>query len=658
MIILVLTTALGISIQRTDITGISDICGDPPIVGNATWFIADRYAQVITYTCEDGFIAGASTTFNVTCSNSTFVGAQVCIPIPCTIPAAVANGALTNVSDIINVGDMITQTCHRGYTGDGLVNGPRVIHFVCQVGDVMTPVIDPLYQCIEINCGRAPYLEDATTTADLSIPVTLYESVKYSCSPGMFVAGTTFDTQFNLTCGEDGYFVPSDYPTCVRPSCGPAPSIPLATPVSHVDSGDINEVLMYHCMSGNTLASDKTAQHFSIRCSMTGTYQADWVYSSGKVCTPIPCQATPRYTDAVLAGNQSQFFFGDIAHYQCITGYTLNGAPGAKTFTASCDTNSVWSASTLLDCQPVVCGVETDLPEFFTSYGKVVPYPMAVAIHGGAEMSVVCNEGAINTVGGNSSVDIVCGQDGYFTSKGVCSVPCPSLASVVVNANSTAAALLWYTNQSEVVTCKTGYTISGTPVGSAVTRQTAMCSRNGTYDNLKPCSPVMCSRPPLSLGQGTRSGDYADSPIPFGTSISYTCPTGYYEPNSTAPGFVVVCGADGKLTSASLCTKVVCPKAPVLANAKAVTNQYQYFYYEDVFVLNCNPGYGPAPTVFAVCQSDTTWLLDGACVPVKAAQNAVMEGTKVPESVDNSSALGASISFFIFLIFLIILVLI
>ena len=647
MFILFLGPVIGMLIRK----GISDACGDPPIVGNATWLIADRYAKIVNYTCNEGYSTSRNfTTFNVTCVNDTYVGALTCDAIACTAPKAVDHGVVKVASGIISVGDTITQTCNRGFTGDGLVNGPRDLHFICLPGDVISPLVDSLSQCLQINCGRAPYIQGATTTAQLLAPQFLNDTVRYTCSPGLFVSGTRYETAFNLTCSEDGEFTPTKYPACVRPSCGPAPRIPLATPVSYVKSADVNDVLMYNCVSGSTLATDKTSQHFSIRCSMKGVFKADWVFSSGQVCSPIPCQGIPHYTDAVLLTNQTQFYFGDVAQFKCRFGYTLNGAPGAGSFTAACDANSVWSASTLLDCQPVVCGVETDVPAFFTKYGRLVPFPMNVAIFGNANLTVVCDKGAVDAVSWKSSFNFTCGQDGYFTSQGVCSIPCPSLSSVALNATATTKSLVWFANDTGLVTCNEGYTLAGTPAGSVVTRQTSMCRRDGNYTKLLPCTSIQCHRPPLSLGQGERVGEYPDKPVLYGTVINYTCPTGYYDPESKDPGFAVSCGADGKLTQPSPCKKVICPKMPVVANSKPITNRFQYFYYEDIFMLKCIPGFGPANTVMAVCQSDTTWMLDGACVPNPPFREAL--GKPVPH---NSHALGEKLSLSIFLIILVLL---
>ena len=649
---------VALHIDRTDtsLEAVSHICGDPPVIANSTYSMKDRYANLLEYTCYDGFtVAGTneSTTFNVTCSTTSksYVGAQSCIVNPCKAPPAIANGVLTSTTgSSISIGTVISHNCKPGYTGDGLVNGPKRVEFVCDAGNTWLPVIQAISSCIEITCGIPPLLSRTTTTMDMTKQALLYQTINYTCASGMYVAGTRnpFKTSFKLTCGDDGDFLPTEYPTCVRPVCGPSPSFPSAKPVKKMNTADVKDTLLYNCVSGTTVSTDATSHQFRITCSMTGTLQADWVYPKGLQCTPLPCHRTPTFTNANLVGNTTQFYFGETAQFKCIDGYGVSGTPGYLGFTASCDESSIWSASTVHDCEPLTCGTSDNLPSYFTEYGYLIPFPTAVAIYGGAEMSVVCNEGAVNAVSGNSSFNFVCGRDGYFTSQGVCSVPCPSLASVVVNATATDSALLWFTNQTSTVTCNPGYTVSGTRDGSVVSTQSAMCGRDGTYTNALACTPIMCTEPSSNFGGGDIDEPVTGS-IVYGTVVKYTCPSGYYESVSQSRTFSVACGDEGKLDPTLKCERIRCLNLPELSNAKASTNPYQYFYYEDKFTFSCNSGYGPTAEVDATCDADGTWFYDGACSPTKST-NFLLKQSSEGRGVTSSAGIAQSLSFVVLVV--------
>ena len=168
MLLALLPLTAAISIDRaSNLLDMSNICGDPPVISNATSFIADRYAKTLKYTCDEGFILpDKGTSFNVTCSNSTstYIGLATCSPATCDASQPIENSARVAPAAKLRYGQTLIQKCNRGYTGDGLVNGPGSLEFVCASDGLVTPVHEGLDSCIEITCGPPPLLPSAHTT--------------------------------------------------------------------------------------------------------------------------------------------------------------------------------------------------------------------------------------------------------------------------------------------------------------------------------------------------------------------------------------------------------------------------------------------------------------------------------------------------------------
>ena len=260
-----------------------------------------------------------------------------------------------------------------------------------------------------------------------------------------------------------------------------------------------------------------------------------------------------------------------------------------------------------------MCGYEDEVPDYFTRFGKLVPFPLKIAVHNGDILSVVCDEGALNPVTGESTFYFTCGDEGFFVADyGVCAVPCPVLIAE-------GKALSWFEGDEVIESCLEGFTVKDTPPGSVVRDQSITCGRDGTYTDIKACVPVMCMGPPLALGGAARVNDYPDSPVIAGTVVEYICPIGFAVANSDSTSFSAHCGASGRFSENFECVKSQCSSEPSLPNGIAVSNSFQYYFFEDVFEFSCNQGFEPAK-VFAVCQSNNTWLYEGGCTKIEEVE--------------------------------------
>ena len=479
--------------------------------------------------------------------------------------------------------------------------------------------------------------------------VSLGEEVTYTCDSGSFVAGG--HVNFTLLCDTDGYFSPHEPPICVKPLCGPSPSFPLATPVATLESADLLSTLLYHCVAGTELNSENELDQFEIRCvSSADGFSAEWTVPTVPSCHPEKCPSMPPFPNTkITEGDANSFFFGDIAELECSPGFGLNGDSSRKGFQAGCDAAGIWMTSTVDECDPVICGMTSDIDSYYTMFGKMVPFPDQ-AITRGSQLSIVCDEGAEDAVSGSNRFTFICEDDSSFTATGVCSVPCPLISSVAGNATSDLPSLKWWGDETTQVTCNDGYHMIN-DAGEKVTSQITSCSRDGTYSDIRSCELVDCGEPPLKYLGGDRVNT-AQNSLKNGDSVEYSCPYGYYDPSTGSKSFTAFCDSYGELSGEKgapiSCERVQCSQNPSLAHAVSVTNVYQYFHFEDKFVFECLPEFGDTKFVSAFCTWEGIWQFDGACAP---------RVVQISQSIDNtitvtkrSSAAGYAVSFVFILI--------
>jgi hypothetical protein len=233
-------------------------------------------------------------------------------------------------------------------------------------------------------------------------------------------------------------------------------------------------------------------------------------------------------------------FEGRSCKYTCEYGYTTTVASANRT----CAADSSWDNS-LLACVRIECA---DAP--VVSNAEVV-CDTTESAHGD-DCQYDCQNGYVPASGSVSPSTAICdaGVWSWQTTGGAAlactrrscgALPAPPGAAASVASMSITTGTEMFYQDTSVVTCAVGYTLTGLAGGpTSFSRQ---CLANGTLDGAGVgCQPVMCGAAPTV--QNVASQTLQDAV--FGQSVVYTCATGH-----TVDGLVA---GSGSLTLACLAT--------------------------------------------------------------------------------------------------------
>ncbi|KAF4719740.1 hypothetical protein FOZ62_025678, partial [Perkinsus olseni] len=432
----------------------------PPEVGLATWewqsFDGEKAA---VYTCEPGTLTPDNKkTFIAKClALGAYVGLSRCERRGCTdVPASIPNGELAgndHASAFIDLqshgkrrpfgflfpGETVNYTCSPGHTGDGVPNGPKTIVYVCNSRGEVVPLGSSLSGCEPVNCGAAPYVKAGEALVeDIHGKISYGHSVDYKCAPG-FTAGSPAvhdaheNDHFTATCGPDGHWQPSPFPTCTAVMCRTPLHVPNAKPSITAEAAvvRVGQRLEYTCDVGYT-TTDETGQ-FSLPCETVwkadGDVRVEITSPKSALCERVVChERPPSINNATLSSpldNIDLLRFDDQLNYTCTDGNAVNGEAGRRRLTVRCDAAGDWDVP-MDTCQPVQCGDVDDIPSRWTmNTGNLTT--VGSTIIAGQTISLSCNTHSRIVGSSRSTVEVLCGEDGNFVNPtgGVCAADCP-----------------------------------------------------------------------------------------------------------------------------------------------------------------------------------------------------------------------------------------
>ena len=481
--------------SRQELDG-EPLCGsEVPAVANATWAYTAKDGSGIRYTCNIGFsLPGGDVSFDFTCSAGQTLPSKItraCAPVKCLAPPKMSHATMDwpIKSRFADFGTIVNFNCAEGYSGDGHARGPRVIKQQCSQSGEFEFVLPTITECKLIYCSPPIRVLNGAILdgqVDTQSPVPFNQTLNYACNPGFVLLNDSTSTNFTLTCGDDGEFLPNDpIPTCTEAVCGPPPTLPLARTAQRSGKVKVGTRVLYRCDPGFFVSEIPSSTTFNIRCDFinnTGTYV---VPPPEEQCHPNVCGPIPNLVHAHLDTTQSDFHYTDIVPFACDEGFSLGGEPGEIKFTGSCNIHGFWTLTDDPQCEPVVCASSPEeIPADILEYGTLVPFDHYPITYN--ESSIVeCGPGAVvtGTQGVKTSFPIECGPEGWFTSDGVCAIPCPAVPKVSHSVSKYFGKVIEYGQDPVVVECKEGYVAENS--GLAV--QHVICLRNGTLTGLDKC---------------------------------------------------------------------------------------------------------------------------------------------------------------------------
>lgn len=306
---------------------------------------------------------------------------------------------------------------------------------------------------------------------------------------------------------------------------------------------------------------------------------------SGTLCdVPVDCGALSATAPLMVSATTTTL--DSVATYTCGSGKVLTGSA-----TRTCQSDGQWSGSApTCEDPPPTC----------------TPNP---CINGGTCVA----DGS----GNFASCDCASGWTGA-----TCAVPvtCPVLTP-------SAPLSVGYSNAQDTdsvatYSCGAGYTLTGTPTRTCVDAG----SGTGMWSGSEPtCQRITC--PVLTITAPLQADTMAND---FGTTVNYSCATGYALANGAATS--ATCGAAGWSPSAlPTCQIVTCPALTNPANGTVDdgTNEYN-----TVAAYSCNSGFEVTGGTQVRCSASGTWTGTApTCSRVACAtRNAPANGTITPSS--------------------------
>jgi hypothetical protein len=495
------------SFTKQELTG-TPVCGDsPPAVANATWVYSERDGSQLTYTCDIGFrTSTGAVSFEYACANSNST-LEACYMVQCTKPPAIANGKLEWPwsASLGNFGTSVDYICDKGYSGDGEARGPHAVKLQCMDNGEYEFVLPTVTGCHIIHCSPPLDIPYGTllNEQDPFSTVLYNNTIQYQCMSGFKVSTNPSVSNFTLTCGDQGEYIPNEpLPLCVPAQCPlPPPAIPNAQAAYASGSISVNSRIVYRCDEGFVLSDNPSASTFNVRCEYLRN-SAQYVVPKS-FCQSSPCLPVPPLENAVVASTKTDWRYRDIVPFECIEGYTLGGVKGQSEFSGQCSMQGVWTIGNQPGCAPVQCAINPDeIDPDLTDFGRLVPfrkYPVEYQ----SSSTVECEPGAVvtGTGGKSNSVTITCGPDGEFVTDGVCAYPCGVIPKVPFSTSTSFGAPIEFGEPGATITCKPGF---HTPSGLVV--QTVRCNRDGSLSKIEPCIQD------TEGGEGDRGPDWAYQP--------------------------------------------------------------------------------------------------------------------------------------------------
>lgn len=481
---------------RAELTG-APVCGEViPDSANATWAYSARDGSVITFTCDVGFLTSTGgKQFNFTCRPGEPITAAT-LPDRCYIaqcrkpramPHAVLNWQLGPEVTRAKFGDVVDYTCEPGFTGDGKARGPTAVKMICAESGDFEFVLETITSCLMIHCGVPLALKNAVLgpNVDRTEVVEFNQTLTYTCMNGFVSSYDKSATSFDLTCHEDGEFVPNDpLPRCTSATCESPPLLANAATIQASGKVNVGSRVLYRCADGYVVSLIPASSTFNVMCEMMNGSPQYVFPPAEKQCKPAACLPLPRLVNAHVSEDKSRWSYKEVAHFECDEGFALGSIKGEKTFEGYCNTQGVWTIEDNPKCARVTCAEHNlDIPPYVLEFAKLTPFSNE-PIQFGMNTTVQCMNGAVVT-GTNQrerAFELECGPDGDFTSEGICAVPCPPIPKVGYSKSAYFGKVIEFGEPPATIRCKSGYLTK-----SGKESQEVMCNRDGTLSPIEPC---------------------------------------------------------------------------------------------------------------------------------------------------------------------------
>eukprot|EP00928_Gymnodinium_smaydae_P029885 TRINITY_DN22381_c0_g2_i2.p1 TRINITY_DN22381_c0_g2~~TRINITY_DN22381_c0_g2_i2.p1 ORF type:complete len:1830 (-),score=209.12 TRINITY_DN22381_c0_g2_i2:43-5193(-) len=436
--------------------------------------------------------------------------------------------------------DTVEYTCDAGYTTNGRANGDSAFSVTC----LASRAFSPPKRCKPVACGVPPAVLSAEVAdAALVFP----QAASYQCAEGYTTDGAAGGNKsFDVACTATGQLTAPM--SCLPVSCGPAPTVEMASVEPHGSPLTYTQSANYTCATGHALvATDPSKTRFSTSCLANGRFE------EAASCVPVTCQL-PLLTNlgsyTILPAATARFRSGEGNTEPCaqVCGKTkLESAAACSNLVgeASCTGSYSWSAlpgdqvGVVMPCEWTgsKCRPSTDGGKFVYGCRDAAAY-CSNQNQAASQQELFCASGLR---AGEACCPKGCGKCGGQGCGGFPGGASKCCSSTIVksgprcaNPEDTACAIPTPAEASEEHTtvtyqatvtyqCPRGRTTTGDVQGP--TSFTATCSAAGKLEGLATCRKVgvVAELPVIEHTKAERK----DSGLFFGDRVKYTVTPGY-----------------------------------------------------------------------------------------------------------------------------------
>ncbi|MBT6431849.1 MAG: hypothetical protein HOK28_02080 [Deltaproteobacteria bacterium] len=297
-------------------------CGEPPVVGDASAFLASTtYASQVYYECDEGFQASDEQASVLVCAaDGQWTGTvPTCEAIQCDAPQEIAGGSVS-------------------YSETGYES---LVVYQCDEGMLMTPIDGAIRYCDEngnwssvtptctiIDCGEPAALTHGSINQDTT---TYGSEISYACDEGYLILPVGGATQ--LCSGDGSWHGPTA--VCTAVDCGAPPSAPNGN-VTYSETG-YTASATYSCDIGFAMGVSDSGERICMAngywsgaapiCAILGDCNPGYIRIDG-VCTDIDeCATQTSNCDALVSCTNTD---GAFICGACPTGFNDAFADGTQ----------------------------------------------------------------------------------------------------------------------------------------------------------------------------------------------------------------------------------------------------------------------------------------------------------------------------------------
>ena len=319
----------------------------------------------------------------------------------------------------------------------------------------------------------------------------------YQCDDGYRLSSASD----RLKCNNDGNWVRSALPNCVKVTCSPPPPISNGSRQYERPPGAGSSAI-YSCLAGFVMAGEP-----QVYCTNSGVWNGTL-----PACLPVSCPPPRGIPHGTVIG--TEFTFLSSVEYSCHVGFVLDGEGDRTSVRRTCNESGQWQPDL------PVCDRRRCPPVRSIEHGRTFSHGDPVY---GSVVEFVCDAGFRL----EGQAKLTCLETGQWSDELpscrmiFCPQPAPIEHGIVEGTPSNKSSNVSVYRSGSVIhyRCVTGFKIDG--------KTTRSCRGDGTWTGPRPSCVVVRCHLPNSIEHGRLTLPSPKNSTTYGSTVQYRCDPGY-----------------------------------------------------------------------------------------------------------------------------------